>query len=314
MIEHLKENLIKLFDNPESRFSWYFILLSYLVAYVFYVYTRKNGKIEFSKDAFNFKLYFNLSTWVDLVIFTVAGFYLLDLFFGVNPDVVYTAGRKLFKIEYAGLFPGAADNIFIQITWTTLRLVVGDFAYYLYHWLMHNVKSLWFFHATHHSARTLNFFTAYRLHPVDALVSNLILGLAGGIFALITVVLFGQESIRLLIFGFVFYMPVRAVVANLRHSHVWMVFPNWLNKIIMSPAHHQIHHWNDTKYYFVNYTNDFAFIDKMFGTLHIPTEEDKKNIVFGVDEKELNMDAGSVWSTHWQPFVNLYDHWKKKLS
>jgi sterol desaturase/sphingolipid hydroxylase (fatty acid hydroxylase superfamily) len=248
-----------------------------------------------------------------MVIFTISGFYLLDFFFNVNPGKVYDISRGVFLIKEQGLYPWLNESIIFQISWTLFRVVIGDLGYYFYHWLMHNIRSLWFFHAVHHSARSLNFLTAYRLHPVDGFVSNVILGAAGGVFAFISMILVGKESVRYVVYGFVFYVPARAVIANLRHSQVWMRFPNWLSRVIMSPAQHQIHHSRDLKYFNKNFSNDFAFFDLLFGTLYIPTEDDYNELVVGIDEQEHNMNPGSIWSCHIQPFINLYHYWKQKL-
>ena len=194
-----------------------------------------------------------MTTYVDVLIFTISGFYVLDLLFSINPDDVYIMGQKFIFFSHEGLFPAAANNIFLQMSWAVVRLIIGDLGYYVYHWLMHNVKSLWFFHAVHHSATSLNLLTAYRLHPVDGFFSNLIIGIAGAFYAVLTMILFGKHSLQYLIFGFVFYMPFRAVIANLRHSQVWWRFPNWLSHLIMSPAQHQIHHSKDPKYFNLNY-------------------------------------------------------------
>jgi sterol desaturase/sphingolipid hydroxylase (fatty acid hydroxylase superfamily) len=304
--EHITQHFLIVFNNPQSRFSWYFILLTYVSAFVYYLYVRKKLGYSFFKDSFSKRNFFSMSVYVDIVIFSISAFYVFDLLFDINPDDVYTFGQDLISISHRGFLPDLADNPFIMMLWTVVRLVVGDFAYYVYHWLMHNVRSLWFFHAVHHSATSLNLLTAYRLHPVDAFFSNLILGLAGAAYAALTMIFFGKGSLNLLIFGFVFYMPLRAVIANLRHSQIWWRFPDWLSRVIMSPAQHQIHHSKDP--------NDFAFYDQIFGTLYIPTEKDYDELRVGIDEKEHRINPGSFYSCMWQPFVNLYNYWRDKIN
>jgi sterol desaturase/sphingolipid hydroxylase (fatty acid hydroxylase superfamily) len=250
---------------------------------------------------------------VDLAVFALSGLAFIHLFTGVNPDGVYEWGRQSFVFTYEGVFPHASEYLLVQITWPLLRMVAGDFGYYLYHRVMHYFNSLWFFHAAHHSARNLNFLTAYRMHPVDAFVSNLILGIVGGIWAMITIFLFGKNFITLYIYGFVYYMPLRAVIANLRHSNVFMTFPGWLGKFFNSPAHHQMHHSKQPEFSHINYSNDFAFIDGMFGTLYVPSEKDHKKLIIGINEEEHGLDGGSFLSFLLAPFRNLFNYWKMKI-
>jgi sterol desaturase/sphingolipid hydroxylase (fatty acid hydroxylase superfamily) len=313
MREHFTKQFLLIFNSTDSRYSWYFLIITYALSFAYYFFFRRKYKSSIWADAFHPKNFFNLSAWVDIVIFTLAGLAAIKYFTGIDPDVVYAFGRNLGKYEYQGLFPGGADLLIIKIIWPLLRMVVGDFAYYLYHFIMHRFTSLWLFHAVHHSARRLNLLTAYRMHPVDGFMSNLILGLAGGIFGAVTVLLFGVGSITLIIYGFLYYMPLRAGIANLRHSHVWMIFPDWLALLVMSPAHHQIHHSRSPEHVNINYSNDFAFIDRMFGTLHVPRETENESFEIGIDEEVYQMNAGSAISCLFVPFLNLYKHWKYRL-
>jgi sterol desaturase/sphingolipid hydroxylase (fatty acid hydroxylase superfamily) len=106
---------------------------------------------------------------------------------------------------------------------------------------------------------------------------------------------------------------LRSIIANLRHSHVWLTFPDWASKIVATPVHHQMHHSRDAQFSNINYANDCAFIDRMFGTLYIPTERDHANLNFGIDEPEQNLNPHSYWSCLFQPFINFFKHWKNKL-
>ncbi|MGH8546663.1 MAG: sterol desaturase family protein, partial [Gammaproteobacteria bacterium] len=70
--------------------------------------------------------------------------------------------------------------------------------------------------------------------------------------------------------------------ANLRHSHIWFSFGPVLNHIFVSPAHHQIHHSARPEHWNRNYGEVFAIWDWMFGTLVLPSEEIRKNLILGV--------------------------------
>lgn len=310
---HLVLHFDRIFVDPNSRFAWFWLIETLVVAAVFYYFFRKKSLKTLWKNLFSKEVLLSPSAYVDLVVFSVYGFGLIALLTSLEPYDLYRWGLGAFSIHTPGLFPHAADLLIIKFLWTFLRMIAGEIGYYAYHRLMHT-KYLWHFHAVHHSATHLNFLTAYRMHPVDLLISNLILGLAGGLFALFTLFLFGKQSISLLIFGFVFIIPFRAVVANLRHSHVWWCFPDWLSRIFMSPAQHQVHHCTNEIYVNKNFTNDVAFIDLMFGTLHIPKEEEEADLKFGIDNAAHNFNPGSLKSFMIQPFINLKNHLVSDLS
>jgi sterol desaturase/sphingolipid hydroxylase (fatty acid hydroxylase superfamily) len=58
--------------------------------------------------------------------------------------------------------------------------------------------------------------------------------------------------------------------ANLRHSHVWLSYGPLLNRVLVSPAQHQIHHSCAPRHHDKNYGEIFALWDWMFGTLYNP--------------------------------------------
>ena len=71
------------------------------------------------------------------------------------------------------------------------------------------------------------------------------------------------------------------LVVHLQHSHVWIPFTGLLGRIMMSPAHHQIHHSMNPKHFNRNLGGVLAIFDWAFGTLHIPSKTPEK-LTFGV--------------------------------
>ena len=55
--------------------------------------------------------------------------------------------------------------------------------------------------------------------------------------------------------------------ANLRHSHVKLKYPSFLERIFISPYQHQIHHSRDPKHHNKNMGGKFALWDWFFGRL-----------------------------------------------
>ena len=127
---------------------------------------------------------------------------------------------------------------------------------------------LWCFHKVHHTAETLTPLTVYRTHPVEgvlfALRAALVQGVAVGAF----VFFFGDRAEFVTVLGAnVFLFLFNAAGSNLRHSHVWISYGPAVEKILISPAQHQIHHSTASAEGNSNYGSVLAIWDWMGGSL-----------------------------------------------
>lgn len=114
---------------------------------------------------------------------------------------------------------------------------------YVLHRLLHRVPFLWAFHKVHHSATTLNPMTVFRTHPVEGILFNMRGALAQGTCISLFYYAFGNSIDLWTIFGVIIGVFIfHAGGSNLRHSHVHISYWRWLEKWIISPAQHQIHH------------------------------------------------------------------------
>jgi sterol desaturase/sphingolipid hydroxylase (fatty acid hydroxylase superfamily) len=177
-----------------------------------------------------------------------------------------------------------------------------EFAYWLNHWLSHRSPILWEFHKVHHSAESLSTLTNFRVHPVDTLVFyNMAAAITGGVAGTISFA-FGRPvdawaigGSNLLIFASSW------LLTYLQHSHIWMSFHGPLGKLLVSPAHHQIHHSAEPRHHNRNFGSTLAVWDWLFGTLHMPTRQ-RERLRFGVDG--LPYDPHSVKGALLMPFVD----------
>lgn len=134
-----------------------------------------------------------------------------------------------------------------------LALVLADVVGYWSHRMRHTAV-LWHFHAIHHSPTQLDALAAARMHPVDDVIDNTLVGLA----------LFAAGFSAQVIFAI---GPILFAHIALTHARVgWTFGP--LRKIFVSPAIHRAHHEvGDSK----NFAGMFSFIDVLFGTYAEPT-------------------------------------------
>lgn len=187
------------------------------------------------------------------------------------------------------------------VIYTILAAIALDLGVYIAHYLFHRVPVLWEFHKVHHSAEELNPMTLFRMHPVDLFITSLVVGVLSGLAFAGMFYLTAEKPTAFGIFGlniitFVFYV----LGYNLRHSHIWLNYPMWLSRILVSPAQHQIHHSSDPKHFDKNFGLMFSFWDQLMGTSYIPRKFEK--LQYGLSREEPN-PFKSISDIYIKPFV-----------
>ena len=143
-----------------------------------------------------------------------------------------------------------------------------ELAYWVDHYLSHRIPLLWDFHKVHHTAEVLSPLTNFRVHPVDSIVFynivSISLGTTGGALELPAAwpsVRVGGANVILVAFIF--------VTVHLAAFHVWIATTGPLGRLILSPAHHQIHH-SDNPIHF----------DKNFGAVSVGSGMAVRNALY----------------------------------
>jgi sterol desaturase/sphingolipid hydroxylase (fatty acid hydroxylase superfamily) len=177
----------------------------------------------------------------------------------VTKDVL---GLSMAIISYGWLVDAVA-LVKIESTWLTyaLAFIALDFAGYWVHRIAHEYNLFWNNHIIHHSSEEFNLACALR-QSVSSIVR---------IFAifLLPAALLGISQ------------EVIAVVAPLHlFAQFWYHTQHiknmgFLEHIIVTPAHHRVHHAINPEYLDKNYSQIFIFWDKLFGTFqpelpHVP--------------------------------------------
>ena len=289
------------FFSFEKRTSYLYFITSLLIAYL--VYRRRGKKGYFLKEFFDRKIWLGSSARVDYFIILLNGFVKIIvitpfLFIGIwSQHKVYDC-----LVYHFGVCNLVFTPWLLVVTYTIVMWIFNDLGTYIIHWLFHRIPFLWEFHKIHHSATTMTPFTLYRIHPVEIIINNfkrlLVYGLVTGLFYYLakgevgTITFLGVN-----IFTFVFMF----LGANLRHSHMKMTFPTWLEKIFISPFQHQIHHSDNPKHFNKNLGSHLAIWDYLFDTLVKSKDVDK--ITFGLGEENQHYD--SFWKSILIPFKKL---------
>jgi sterol desaturase/sphingolipid hydroxylase (fatty acid hydroxylase superfamily) len=178
--------------------------------------------------------------------------------------------------------PSALPEPLLRVLATVALFLAYEVAYWLDHYTSHKIPFFWAFHKVHHTAEVLTPLTLFRVHPIDTLkfanVSALIVGAMTGLLAWG----FGGAAIEytvnganLLLVGFIF------TIVHLQHSHAWIALTGAWGKLLLSPAHHQIHHSDDPAHFDRNIGSTLAVWDWLAGTLYVPSAK-RERIGFGV--------------------------------
>ena len=174
--------------------------------------------------------------------------------------------------------------VWLAVGATTLMLWLAyEFAYFLDHYLCHKIPALWAFHKVHHSAESLSPLTVFRVHPVDSIVFYNIVAVMTGVTAGAMRWLVGEGVSPWTIGGAnVLAVAGLMTIKHLHHSHVWIAWGGIWGRIILSPAHHQIHHSVARAHHDRNFGDVLGVFDWMAGTLHVP-QATREVLTFGVE-------------------------------
>jgi sterol desaturase/sphingolipid hydroxylase (fatty acid hydroxylase superfamily) len=226
----------------------------------------------FLRWVFPARVYRNPSFWLDVKLFLLNWF--IGLFLTVNYVVVAT-GTAWAVGSALGLNPPLPGERHVILS-ALVVFLAADLAMYWYHRLHHDVTSLWAIHALHHSAEEMSPVTAFRHHPLYSLIGGLFFAAAVGVVQGVAMALFlGSADVATLAGTNLFAAILNLGTANLRHSHIRLRYPGWLERVLISPAQHQVHHSIDPRHHNRNYGEVLAVWDWIFGTLYItrPDEE-----------------------------------------
>ncbi|MBI1181004.1 MAG: fatty acid hydroxylase [Alphaproteobacteria bacterium] len=286
MVRHLSE-LLHAFTGPGVRVAPSYVACMILVGALVYLARERSLSVSrFVRWIFPRDVYLHPSHRVDIKVFLLNR--VLVLLGAFNAVAVRTTASLLgagavslvtgLESRHAPWSPAQAA------VYTLAIAMVSDFCVYWVHRVHHELAWLWPFHEVHHSAEVLTPFTVYRKHPVYDLISgagnSLLVGFAAGV----ALRLFTQDVSALGIAGAnAVYVVFNAFSGNFRHSHIWLSWGPVLERVIISPAQHQIHHSRAPAHRNRNYGEIFALWDWMFGTLYVP--RGVEHIEFGLSDE-----------------------------
>lgn len=179
---------------------------------------------------------------------------------------------------------------------SVIAFLLMDLAFYYWHLLNHKIPVLWRFHNVHHIDPDLDVSTAFRFHFGEIGLSTL--------FRIIQISIIGVSP-----FVFLIYELCFTTNTIFQHSNIKLPIKleRVLNKIIVTPRMHGIHHsqmMNETN---SNYSTVFSWWDKIHKTIRLNIPQDK--IVIGIPAYQKSED-NNLLNVLLLPFKKQREYWK----
>lgn len=298
MVRHLAAGALRfvvgslsgLFLSLGSSFSIASLLSALCIAITYLLLSRRPGKKNVGYGVM-FRALF--PGWLRRASFRADAWFLLFNLFASALLIGWTVVSSQFisdrvaraLTDVFGAAHGSGLNGFANRAIVTVSLFFAyELAYWVDHYLSHRIPLLWDFHKVHHTAEVLSPLTNFRVHPVDSVVFynivSIFVGATGGVLSYLQLgrpFAIGGANAILVIFIF--------VTVHLQHSHVWIATTGPLGRLILSPAHHQLHHSDNPIHFDKNFGSCLSLWDWLFGTLCMP-ERKRERLHFGVETRE----------------------------
>jgi sterol desaturase/sphingolipid hydroxylase (fatty acid hydroxylase superfamily) len=147
-----------------------------------------------------------------------------------------------------------------------LLFILEDFVYYFEHRVDHYCRIFWAVHVTHHSSDEFNLTTGFRSSVFQPLYRFIYF---------IPLAFIGFRPVDI-----IFMYALTQIYGILVHTKMVQKMPAWFEVLLVSPAHHRVHHASNIVYLDKNMGMCLIIWDKMFGTFQEELIEEP--VVYGL--------------------------------
>lgn len=180
---------------------------------------------------------------------------------------LYSRHLDFLTFDAVEAWPSSAKVLF--------ALLFGDLVFWITHFVRHKVHLFWKFHAVHHSQRELNFFSEYRVHPVDDVFVYTI--------GFIPLFMFEMSGATVVAIVWIRHWHTRLYHANIRTDF------GPLRYLLVTPQSHRIHHSSEPEHQDKNFGLTFSIWDQLFGTQYRGWEEYPET---GIEDEDFPLEQG----------------------
>jgi sterol desaturase/sphingolipid hydroxylase (fatty acid hydroxylase superfamily) len=157
--------------------------------------------------------------------------------------------------------------------WFIYGYIVWEFAHFIYHYLGHKVRLFWCLHSTHHAPENMNLSVTYAHFFLEGPYADVI--------RTSICILLGVNPP--LLFFIMFIDGTWGAFIHVGENIMKDARLGFMNKIILTPSHHRVHHAKNPLYMDTNFCNLLNIWDRVFGTLQ-PERRDME-IEYGITRK-----------------------------
>lgn len=213
--------------------------------------------------------------WPDIIFNLNSGHLMLWLFRGLEL-LCYSLVYTYFSLDLFSNVPLAITFIFALFAW--------DFGFYWEHRLHHKIPLLWAIHVVHHQGQHFNLSLAIRnswyssLSSIPFFAVLAIIGVPTPIFISVSII----------------HYSIQFFNHNALTPHL-----GFLEYILVTPAHHRVHHVKDKYYANRNFSGSFIFWDKLFGSFEPALP---KNFSYG----SVGTPSQNPFWANQMPFMRLF--------
>lgn len=160
----------------------------------------------------------------------------------------------------------------MEFNWWTIIpcLLVYDFCSYLAHRVSHFNRFFWGTHVIHHSADHYNLTVSFRLSWVQHFK----------LFFFLPVALMGFHPVIFFIVN-----QISVLFQFWQHTEYIGKLHPWIEKVVVTPSNHRVHHGSDEKYIDKNFAAIFIFWDMLLGTYQKEEEKPTYGITHKLEQK-----------------------------
>jgi sterol desaturase/sphingolipid hydroxylase (fatty acid hydroxylase superfamily) len=278
-----------------SIFSVYSLATTFVIAVCALAYRgkRRRGRVNLraiARAVFDKRFLLTKSFAADVNLF-VLSVVLMPVVVGalvISTTAVGMVVSGALNALFGARAPVGCCDLSIKILSTVVLFLAYEIGYWVDHYLKHRIAFLWEFHKVHHTAEILTPVTNFRNHPIDNIFFGYMLAIFIGSASGALAWTFGRTTESFTVDGknilFLFFLWT---IGHLQHSQFWIPFRGVLGHIVLSPAHHQIHHSTDPKHFNRNFGSVLAVWDWMFGSLEMPSTNNPR-LKYGVEEEGVD--------------------------
>ena len=188
------------------------------------------------------------------------------------------------------LEPYALINTKPKWYWFSYGYIVWELGHFIYHYLGHKVRLFWCLHSTHHAPEDMNLSVTYAHFFLEAPYADII--------RTTVCLLLGVEPVML--FLIMFIDGTYGAFIHVGENMIKDARFGFLNKIMLTPSHHRVHHAKNPLYLDTNFCNLLNIWDRVFHTYQEEQTEIKPE--YGITRK---VNSGNFFDVYFGEIIAL---------